>query len=235
MWPRTNPYVLHQSSTSADFPGIYELTWSMGTGPAGRATWSYGPERKRGAHIVWRAPHRHPRDPHQPLNASGAQAAGTPAVVAGAADQSPSFETAELVGDGAGAGQADPFADLPDGRALTGLRDPGPDRTQDRFPPGGQGIGPGHAARVPRCSWRWAGRLSSTRAAGVPARQYYEREGHLRVPRGHTERITTGNDSQDQEEQDLKLGSWISNQRSRTTTLSPERKKQLSEIGMRWT
>ncbi|MEV6750069.1 hypothetical protein ACFVZJ_25620 [Streptomyces sp. NPDC058322] len=36
------------------FPGIYELTWSMGTGPAGRATWSYGPEQKRGAHIIWR-------------------------------------------------------------------------------------------------------------------------------------------------------------------------------------
>ncbi|MFF1349322.1 helicase associated domain-containing protein [Streptomyces sp. NPDC058322] len=69
----------------------------------------------------------------------------------------------------------------------------------------------------------------------MPARQYYEREGHLRVPRGRTERITTGNDSQDQEEQDLKLGSWTSNQRSRATTLSPERKKQLSEIGMRWT
>ncbi|MEU6332080.1 hypothetical protein ABZ851_33210 [Streptomyces sp. NPDC047049] len=27
------------------FPGIYELTWSMGTGPAGRATWEYGPAR----------------------------------------------------------------------------------------------------------------------------------------------------------------------------------------------
>ncbi|MFD7532272.1 hypothetical protein ACFV8E_32535 [Streptomyces sp. NPDC059849] len=34
--------------------GIYELTWSMGTGPAGRATWSYGPEQHRGTHIVWR-------------------------------------------------------------------------------------------------------------------------------------------------------------------------------------
>ncbi|MFD8743255.1 hypothetical protein [Streptomyces sp. NPDC059616] len=33
--------------------GIHELTWSMGTGPAGRATWSYEPERKRGAHIIW--------------------------------------------------------------------------------------------------------------------------------------------------------------------------------------
>ncbi|MGW5851799.1 hypothetical protein ACWFQ8_28295 [Streptomyces sp. NPDC055254] len=35
--------------------GIYELTWSMGSGPAGRATWEYGPERRPGEqHIVWR-------------------------------------------------------------------------------------------------------------------------------------------------------------------------------------
>lgn len=35
-------------------PGVYELTWSMGTGPAGRATWAYGPEHRPGlAHIVW--------------------------------------------------------------------------------------------------------------------------------------------------------------------------------------
>ncbi|MFD7498285.1 hypothetical protein ACFV8T_39235 [Streptomyces sp. NPDC059832] len=31
-------------------PGVYELTWSGG----GRATWSYGTERIRGAHIIWR-------------------------------------------------------------------------------------------------------------------------------------------------------------------------------------
>ncbi|MFD4577647.1 hypothetical protein ACFWNK_35275 [Streptomyces sp. NPDC058417] len=36
-------------------PGIYELTWSMGTGPAGRATWEYGPEHRPGEqHIIWR-------------------------------------------------------------------------------------------------------------------------------------------------------------------------------------
>ncbi|WP_331755206.1 hypothetical protein OG936_38200 (plasmid) [Streptomyces sp. NBC_00846] len=37
------------------FPGIYELTWSMGTGPAGRATWEFGPERRPGTpHVIWR-------------------------------------------------------------------------------------------------------------------------------------------------------------------------------------
>lgn len=31
--------------------GVFELTWS----PNGRATWTYGPERIRGArHVVWR-------------------------------------------------------------------------------------------------------------------------------------------------------------------------------------
>ncbi|MBV7255023.1 hypothetical protein [Streptomyces albidoflavus] len=37
------------------FPGIYELTWSMGTGPAGRATWQYGPALRAGTpHVIWR-------------------------------------------------------------------------------------------------------------------------------------------------------------------------------------
>lgn len=66
------------------------------------------------------------------------------------------------------------------------------------------------------------------------ARQYYEREGHLQVPRGHVERIITGDGRENQEERDLKLGSWISNQRSRAAALPPERVQQLSEIGMRW-
>ncbi len=66
------------------------------------------------------------------------------------------------------------------------------------------------------------------------ARQYYEREGHLQVPRGHVERIVTGDGRENQEERDLKRGSWISNQRSRAATLPPERVQQLSEIGMRW-
>ncbi|MEV7659604.1 hypothetical protein AB0O39_36250 [Streptomyces anulatus] len=36
-------------------PGVFELTWSKGTGPAGRATWEYGPERRPGTpHVIWR-------------------------------------------------------------------------------------------------------------------------------------------------------------------------------------
>ncbi|MGW1244391.1 helicase associated domain-containing protein, partial [Streptomyces bobili] len=63
------------------------------------------------------------------------------------------------------------------------------------------------------------------------AKQFYEREGHLRVPRKHIER-TVG---EDQEEREHKLGAWINNQRSRAATLTPERMEQLSAIGMRWT
>jgi hypothetical protein len=62
------------------------------------------------------------------------------------------------------------------------------------------------------------------------AKQFYEREGHLRVPRKHIERIV----DEDQEQRQHKLGAWISNQRSRAATLTPERMEQLSKIGMRW-
>ncbi|MFJ3882398.1 Helicase associated domain protein [Streptomyces sp. NPDC090077] len=63
------------------------------------------------------------------------------------------------------------------------------------------------------------------------AKQFFEREGHLRVPRKHVERIVGEN----QEERELRLGAWIGNQRSRAATLPPERAEQLSAIGMRWT
>ncbi|MEV6962064.1 Helicase associated domain protein [Streptomyces sp. NPDC051207] len=63
------------------------------------------------------------------------------------------------------------------------------------------------------------------------ARQFYEREGHLRVPRKHVERLV----GEDREQREIKLGAWISNQRTRAATMSPERIEQLSRIGMRWT
>ncbi|MGW0886340.1 helicase associated domain-containing protein [Streptomyces sp. NPDC002671] len=62
------------------------------------------------------------------------------------------------------------------------------------------------------------------------AKQFYEREGHVQVPRKHVERIV----GEGQEEQELKLGTWIGNQRSRAATLAPERVELLSTIGMRW-
>lgn len=62
------------------------------------------------------------------------------------------------------------------------------------------------------------------------ARQFYEREGHLQVPRKWVERIV----GEDQEEREHKLGAWIGNQRSRAATLTPERVELLSAIGMRW-
>ncbi|GAP52382.1 helicase [Streptomyces azureus] len=75
------------------------------------------------------------------------------------------------------------------------------------------------------------------------ARQYYQREGHLKVPRKHIERIivgsgegeASGREHGEEQERQMKLGAWVSNQRSRAATLSPERVEQLTAIGMRWT
>ncbi|MFJ9683984.1 Helicase associated domain protein [Streptomyces sp. NPDC101194] len=69
------------------------------------------------------------------------------------------------------------------------------------------------------------------------AQQFFEREGHLRVPRKHMETITVGGDGgegQEQRDVQLKLGAWVGNQRSRAATLTPERVEQLSKVGMRW-
>lgn len=57
------------------------------------------------------------------------------------------------------------------------------------------------------------------------ARQYHEREGHLEVPRSHTEQIG---------DQAIRLGAWISQQRVKSAKLSPERVAELSTLGMRW-
>jgi hypothetical protein len=67
------------------------------------------------------------------------------------------------------------------------------------------------------------------------AQQFYEREGHLQVPRKHVETIVIGGDGGgDHVERQIKLGAWIGNQRSRAATLTPERVEHLSAIGMRW-
>ncbi|MGP3636368.1 Helicase associated domain protein [Streptomyces sp. 24-1644] len=66
------------------------------------------------------------------------------------------------------------------------------------------------------------------------ARQFYDREGHLTVPRKHVETLALGGEGQEQRKVALKLGAWVSNQRSRAATLAPQRMEQLSAIGMRW-
>ncbi|WP_279617039.1 DEAD/DEAH box helicase [Streptomyces yokosukanensis] len=91
------------------------------------------------------------------------------------------------------------------------------------------GIQPAAADEKPRPRRTQADRWALNYNA---ARQFYEREGHLHVPRKHVETIAGG---EDPEEQRFRLGAWVSNQRSRAATLSPERVEQLSAIGMRWT
>jgi superfamily II DNA or RNA helicase len=71
------------------------------------------------------------------------------------------------------------------------------------------------------------------------ATQFYQREGHLRVPRKHVETLAVGGtsgreDGEGPKVRQVRLGAWIGNQRSRAATLSPERIEQLSSIGMRW-
>lgn len=44
-----------------------------------------------------------------------------------------------------------------------------------------------------------------------------------------------GNDDEDQEQRELRLGARIGNKRSRAATLTPERMKQQAATGMRWT
>ena len=57
------------------------------------------------------------------------------------------------------------------------------------------------------------------------ARQYYQREGHLEVPRSHTEHING---------EAVRLGAWISQQRVKAAKLTSEQTKELSAFGMRW-
>ncbi|MHC3464605.1 helicase associated domain-containing protein [Streptomyces flavovirens] len=63
------------------------------------------------------------------------------------------------------------------------------------------------------------------------ARQFFEREGHQKVPRKHVETVL----SEEGWELQFRQGAWVNNQRSRAATLTPERVEQLSVIGMRWT
>ncbi|WP_329212420.1 DEAD/DEAH box helicase [Streptomyces sp. NBC_01708] len=95
------------------------------------------------------------------------------------------------------------------------------------------GIEPAEEAEKPKPSMNQAQKWAMHLAA---ARQFFEREGHLKVPRKHIETISVpGADHGQYEERPLKLGAWVANQRSRAATLTSERVEQLSAVGMRWT
>ncbi|MEU2475594.1 Helicase associated domain protein [Streptomyces sp. NPDC012842] len=95
------------------------------------------------------------------------------------------------------------------------------------------GIEPAEEAEKPKASMSQAQKWAMHLAA---AQQFFEREGHLKVPRKHIETISIPGAAQSQEEErPLKLGAWVANQRSRAATLTPERAEQLSAVGMRWT
>ncbi|MFI5617073.1 Helicase associated domain protein [Streptomyces sp. NPDC051567] len=64
----------------------------------------------------------------------------------------------------------------------------------------------------------WAAHLEA-------ARRFRDRERHLRVPRTHVERV---------DGREVRLGSWIANQRARAASLAPERVEALTALGMRW-
>ncbi|WAU78421.1 helicase associated domain-containing protein (plasmid) [Streptomyces sp. Qhu-G9] len=65
------------------------------------------------------------------------------------------------------------------------------------------------------------------------ARQFRDREGHLRPARKHVEMINVGGGGEGDQEA-VKLGAWLDNTRRRAAKLSPDRRAALDVLGMRW-
>lgn len=95
------------------------------------------------------------------------------------------------------------------------------------------GIEPVGEEEKPKARTSQADKWAMHYAAAV---QYFEREGHLTVPRRHVEAISLGGESEDQVQRgvELKLGIWVDNQRRRVAALTPKRMELLSKVGMRW-
>lgn len=88
------------------------------------------------------------------------------------------------------------------------------------------GLEPAHEDELPvrrTQADRWASHLAA-------ARQFHTREGHLRVPRKHVEEVT----GEGAEVVALRLGGWLDNTRRRADRLTPERRAELDDLGMRW-
>lgn len=83
-------------------------------------------------------------------------------------------------------------------------------------------IGPAGPDERPPAPRTQADKWAANTAA---ARQFHAREGHLHVPRKHVEEA---------DGVPCKLGMFIGNARRRTDRLSPERRVELGQLGMRW-
>ncbi|MFI6412975.1 helicase associated domain-containing protein [Streptomyces sp. NPDC050585] len=60
----------------------------------------------------------------------------------------------------------------------------------------------------------------------VALEQYKAREGHLKVPRGHVERLEDGTE--------VKLGVFLSNSKSRRAKLTADKLAALAGLGLEW-
>ncbi|MFE2867029.1 Helicase associated domain protein [Embleya sp. NPDC059259] len=99
---------------------------------------------------------------------------------------------------------------------------------------GGDGAGAAPAPRRGRGAWE---------TAFAAAVAYREREGDLDVPRAHVETVTTetaagaeggAGEGEGGGVVDVRLGKWVNNQRTRRSSMSEERVRLLTELGMRW-
>ncbi|MFD5192639.1 helicase associated domain-containing protein, partial [Streptomyces sp. NPDC058357] len=70
------------------------------------------------------------------------------------------------------------------------------------------------------------------------ARQFHAREGHLKVPRKHVERLeggaAVGRQNGAEEPVTVRLGTWLDNVRKRADRLTEQRRADLDALGMRW-
>ncbi|MGW7487557.1 helicase associated domain-containing protein [Streptomyces sp. NPDC054786] len=83
-------------------------------------------------------------------------------------------------------------------------------------------------ANSPGRLWMPTGLLKGLRMGlgSAPWQELEQARWLCRLPTAH---------GKNQEEHNLRLGAWVSNQRSRAATRTPERVEQLSAIAMRWT
>jgi len=75
--------------------------------------------------------------------------------------------------------------------------------------------------RLDEIGFVWEPRTQQWEEGFAALVQFYEREGHCSVKRGHTEG-------------DYRLGGWVNKQRARKDALSPERRQRLEEMGLVW-